>query len=180
MPEKMPDGITVPEGVVAEAVKYAMERGHSPQVVSDMIGFQVSTAAAELAQLDTEGFQLGEAAKAEIRSQVGPENYENVIADAKSVNEILGLSVDEATLVGNPNLVVTLSRLKDTLSEGTLKSAGLVDGNHSGGAASKISQAEDIVANENNPLHTAFHDPTHVQHDTAMATHSRLISESVA
>ena len=113
MPEKLPPGVVVPQELVDAGVKLAMEKGHSPQIVSDYIEFQVQNAAAELAKVDNDSFTLVEAAKAQISSQVGPQNFETTVADAKSVSEILGLNVEENTLVTNPNLVITLARLKE-------------------------------------------------------------------
>ena len=99
------------------------------------------------------------------------------ISDAKAASEMLGLDLDSESLVSNPKLVIALSKINEKLSPGTLRGAGLggPDGN---GAKGKLSQAEDILTNENNPHYAAFNDSSHPGHEAAMAEYNRLIYES--
>jgi hypothetical protein len=73
-------------------------------------------------------------------------------------------------------MVIALSKLKQSLSEGTLKGASV--GGVEITAGGKLSQAEDIVSNPENALNAAFHDNSHPQHETAQGKHARLIMES--
>lgn len=180
LPKEMPDGVEVPESVVSAAVSFAMEKGYPPSAVSDFLAFQVQAAGEDLKAINTEKFTLAQAAKAEIQSIVGAENYDVTVENAKAAVKTLNLPVNEETLLSNPSLVVTMHKLATHLEPGTLQSAGLIAPDNRAGAKSKIAQAEDIVMNPENPLHAAFNNPADARHDDAVAEHSRLIAESVS
>lgn len=175
MPE-MPEGITIGDDVLNKGIEYAMSKGHGPEALADFLAFDLERASMEADTAKNAKFnQIGEA-KSVINAAVGEQEYDVTIANAKFVSETLGLPLEAEDLVGNPNMVLSLSKLKDSLSEGTLKGASL--GGVQITSGSKLAMAEDIVANPANPLNAAFFDNSHVQHEQAITEHARLISES--
>lgn len=176
LPEKMPDGVALPDQLLDAVSKFALEKGVPPEVTSSFIEFQVQQAAAEFEAQTTNQFQQVEAAKAEIRSMVGAENYETTISNAKAAHDILGLNLSEADLVSNPTLVTSLAKLHAKVSPGTFRELGI--GKEGETAQGKLEQARDILNNPENPHHKAFNDNTHPNHQAAVDTYNRLIAES--
>lgn len=175
LPE-MPEGVSLADEVLDKAIAYSLEKGYGPKELADFLAFDIQRASMEADAAKNVAFrQVGEAKKA-IIDAVGEQNYDVTIADARFVSETLGLPLEAEDLVNQPNMVVALSKLRQSLSEGTLKGASIGGVEISNG--SKLAQAEDIVANSENPLNAAFYDSSHPQHEQAMATHARLISES--
>jgi hypothetical protein len=175
MPE-MPDGVTIGDEVLDKAIAYSLEKGYGPTELADFLAFDIQRASIEAEAAKNDVFaRVGEAKKT-IGDAVGEQNYERTIGDAQFVSEALALPLDAKDLVNNPNMVIALSKLKTSLSEGTLKGASV--GGVQVTSGGKLSQAEDIVSNSDNPLNAAFYDSSHAQHEQAVATHARLISES--
>lgn len=177
LPE-MPEGVQLDDAVLDAGIEFAREKGYGPEDLAAFLEFDIQRAKLESEAEKTEAFDRVGKAKEAIIEAVGEQNYERTIADAKAVSQTLGLPLEAEDLVNQPNMVVALAKLSAAISEGTLK--GIAPGNPTMSGASKLGQAEDIVANPENPLHAAFHDPSHPQYDTAQATHARLISESAA
>ena len=175
MPE-LPEGVTIADTVLDKAIEYSLEKGYGPQELADFLAFDIQRAALETEAANNEAFAQIGAAKKVISDAVGEQNYDNAIGDAKFVSEALALPLDAKDLVNQPNMVIALSKLKTALSEGTLKGASV--GGVEITAGGKLSQAEDIVSNTENPLNAAFYDSSHPQHEISVATHARLISES--
>lgn len=175
MPET-PEGVVIEDSVLDAGIAYAMEKGHGPEAFADFLAFDLKRA--EMEAGTTANAQAGaiDAAKAAITSVVGEGAYETTIGDAKHVSEALGLPLEATDLIGQPQMVVALSKLRAALSEGTLKGAAVGEVQITAGG--KLSQASDIVGNPENPLHAAFHDSSSVGYANAQATHARLISES--
>lgn len=175
LPE-MPEGVQLDDAVLNKGIEYAMEKGYGPKELADFLSFDLERAAMEAEASKNELFnKVGEAKKTIIEA-VGEQNYETTVADAKFVSETLGLPLEAESLVQTPDMVIALSKLRESLSEGTLKGASV--GGVEITSGSKLSQAEDIVGNTDNPLNKAFYDPSHPQHEQAIQTHARLISES--
>lgn len=175
---QMPEGVELQDAVLNKAVEYALEKGYPPEVLSDFLAFDIERAKMESEASRNEALNRVAEAKAKIVEAVGEQNYENTVSDAKFVSETLGLPLDAEDLVNQPNMVVALSKLRQALSEGTLKGASLGGVEISKGG--KLTQAEDILTNPENPLHKAFFDPSHPQYDLAQQTHARLIAESAS
>jgi hypothetical protein len=175
LPE-MPEGVTIGDDVLDKAMAYALEKGHPPEALADFLAFDLQRMEIEQEKSKTVEFDQLNAAKGVIVEAVGAQNYDTTIDDAKFVSEALGLPLESSDLVGQPNMVIALSKLKQALSEGTLKGASV--GGVEITAGGKLSQAEDIISNSENPLNAAFHDNSHPQHETALGKHARLIMES--
>lgn len=177
LPEAMPEGLELDEQVLAAATEFAMEKGYSPEQLSDFLAFDVKRAQMALdAQANAKQGQADEAIE-RIRELVGPQNYDMTIANAKFAVQTLGLPIKEDDLLASPEMVVSLAKIRNQLGEGTLKDANINGVNISNG--SKLEQANAIISDTENPLYTAFHDPSHAQHDYAQQEHARLIAESV-
>ncbi len=175
LPE-MPEGVQLGDEVLDKAIGYAMEKGYGPTELADFLAFDLQRASMEAEAAKNDAFnRIGEAKKS-IIDTVGEQNYETTISDAKFVSETLGLPLEAEDLVNQPNMVVALSKLKTSLSEGTLKGASVGGVQITSGG--KLSQAEDILTNPENPLNKAFYDSSHPQHEQSVQTHARLISES--
>ena len=175
LPE-LPDGVQLPPDMVDKGIEFALANGHSPEALADFIGFSVQNAAADFEAGKTADFERIEGAKKVISDAVGASNYDTTFGDAQHVVESLGLPIDAADLVNTPNMVISLAKLKTSISEGTLKGASVGGVEITSGG--KLSQAADIVNNPNNDQYEAFHDDSHVSHPDALAKHARLITES--
>jgi hypothetical protein len=175
LPE-LPEGLTLEDSVLDTAIEFAMEKGYGPEALADFLSFDIKRAGMDTAARETAEFaKLGEA-KDIINGVVGEQNYDMTVADAQFVSESLSLPLESADLLNQPNLIIALSKLRSSLSEGTLKGATLGGVEVSGG--SKLAQASDIISNPGNPLNAAFHDNSHPQFQAAQMEHARLISES--
>lgn len=172
----LPDGVELSDDVLQQAIEYSMEKGYGPKELSDFLAFDLKRAELEAERAKNEQFERVATAKKTIVDAVGEQNYDVTIADAKFVSETIGLPLEADDLVSQPNMVLALSKLKSALSEGSLKGATVNGVEISNG--SKLAQAEDIVSNPNNPLHEAFFDSSHPQHQQAQTEHARLIAES--
>ncbi len=175
LPE-MPEGIHIEDAVLDKGIEYAMEKGYTPEILADFLAFDVQRAAMEVEAGKNEQFTRIGDAKNTIIEAVGEQNFELTMANAKFAAETLGLPLTAEDLVSTPEMVLSLAKLKDSLSEGTLKGASLGGVEITNG--SKLSMANDIVSDSNNPLYNAFYDTSHPQHEDAVATHARYISES--
>jgi hypothetical protein len=171
----LPEGVSIPDDWVKAGVAFAIEKGYPPEVVSDFIQFQITNAGNDFADERAATLQNLEVAKATITQIVGPENYENTISDAEAANKVLGLEIEGEDLIQNPRLVIALSKIKDQLSPGALKAAGLGSGTANPTAEGYSSQADDILTNPENPHYEAFHNAEHPDHEKATAHYNDLI-----
>lgn len=177
LPE-MPDGVELSAEILDKGIAYALEKGYPPEVLSDFLAFDLERASMEAGITANAQASKIDDAKAAIIAEVGAGSYEATIGDARHVSEALGLPLDADDLIGQPNMVVALSKLRNALSEGTLRGASV--GGTEITAGGKLTQAQDIVSNAANPLHAAFGDNSHPQHANAQATYARLITESAS
>lgn len=175
---ELPEGMELSDDVLEQASKYAMEKGYGPKELSDFLAFDLKRAQMEQDRIKNEQFNRAEAAKAKIIEAVGEQNYDMTISNAKFASETLGLPLDSDDLVNQPNMVVALAKIRKSLGEGSLKGANVGGVEISNG--SKLQQAEDIITNPENPLHSAFHDSSNPQYEWAQQEHARLIAESGA
>ena len=175
LPE-MPEGVSLADEVLDKAIAYSLEKGYGPKELADFMAFDIQRVSMEADAAKNEAFKRIGDAKNVIVGAVGEQNYDVTIADAKFVSETLGLPLEANDLVNQPNMVIALTKLKSSLSEGTLKGASV--GGVEITSGSKLAQAEDIVSNPENSLYAAFYDSSHPQHERAITDHARLISES--
>jgi hypothetical protein len=174
----IPEGVAIPPEMVTAASEFAIKEGIPPEMVSKFIGFQMEQAGSQF-QTEAASQQMAvQQATATITEAVGAQNYDATIANAAAASETLGLNISSADLAASPNMVIALANIKSQISAGALKGATLNDAGAAILSGSKLEQAGDIVSNTSNPLHAAFYDSTDTQHEVAVATHSRLISES--
>jgi len=176
IPDKLPEGVEVPEGMLAAAAEFALANQIAPDVTSKFIQFQIEQAGKEFKSAADQQLAAVERAKAEIAAMVGPQNYDTAIANAQAAHDLLGLNLTPADLIQNTTLVTSLAKMHAKLEPGTLKSLGI--GAEGASAEGKLSQANDILVNPQNPHHAAFYDQSHVGHRDAMNHYNRLILES--
>jgi hypothetical protein len=88
------------------------------------------------------------------------------LAQAERVARTLGLNPNDESLFRNPSMVQAMAKVHDLISEDKL-----VQGNLSAAATGTTArqQAKDVVQNTANPLHKAYHDQNHPQHEQALA-----------
>lgn len=175
LPE-MPEGMALSDEILDKGIAYAMEKGHGPEAMADFLAFDIQRAQLDQEAQKTAEFTRIEGAKTVISDSVGKGNYDATIGDAQHVAEALQLPIDSNDLVNNPNMVLSLAKLKTAISEGTLKGASVAGVEISSGG--KLSQANDIISNPDNALYKAFKDNSDPQHDYALSEHARLITES--
>lgn len=176
LPDKMPDGVILPEGMLDAAAAYALENKIPPEVTNKFVQFQIEQAAKEFASFKDMEFAAVNKAKAEISAAVGPQNYDQTIADAKAAHDLLGLNLSAEDLIQNVTLVTSLAKMHAKLAPGTLRELGI--GKDGQTAESKLTQANDILNNTANPHYAAFYDQSHPNHQIAMDHYNRLILES--
>jgi hypothetical protein len=176
LPDKLPEGIHIPENLLSEAVKFGIENKIPPTMVEKFIAFQTAQAGLELQNAKAAQLAAVNTAKDAIIREVGEDKYDVTIANARAAHDLLGLQLDKDDLLSNPRLVTALSLIHSKISPAQLKDLNLTSEGQS--ATSKLQQAEDIVGNEANPDYAAFHDPTHMNHDAVMQKYNLLIAQS--
>tara|TARA_R110002153_G_scaffold11011_2_gene42637 strand:- start:579 stop:1481 length:903 start_codon:yes stop_codon:yes gene_type:complete len=174
----IPEGVEVPQELLNKAAEYGMKENISPETVSKFIEFQTQQAGEQFQSEAAAHQGRVQQATATIKQAVGEQNYDTTIANAKAASETLGLQFSAEDLAASTNMVLALANIKSQISSGSLKGASLSDPGANILAGSKLQQAEDIVSNPDNALHSAFMNSMDPQHEHAMNTHSRLISES--
>tara|TARA_R110000850_G_C9996151_1_gene468203 strand:- start:37814 stop:38638 length:825 start_codon:yes stop_codon:yes gene_type:complete len=175
LPE-VPEGVQLSPEIVDSAIEFSMEKGYGPEALADFLAFDVKRAASGFEAEKTAEFTRIEGAKKAISDVVGASNYDAAIGDAQHVAQALNLPIDANDLVNQPNMVVSLAKLKTAISEGTLKGASVGGVEITSGG--KLSQAKDIISNPDNQWYKAFHDNSDPNYDDAHAEHARLITES--
>lgn len=176
LPETLPDGVTVPEGLLAAAAKYGIDNKIPPSITQKFVEFQIGEAGREAQAIKDLEFTNLNNAKKEITRVVGAENYELTIGNAKAAHDLLGLNLAPEDLTANPRLVLALSKIHKELSPGALKGLNLTTEGQT--ATGKLQQAEDIISNPANPDYKAFHDSSDPRHESVRERRSRLIAES--
>ena len=178
IPETLPEGVTVPEGMLAAAAQYGIDNKIPPSVTQKFLEFQIGQAGKEAEAIKTQEFALLNNAKAEIEKRVGKENYDVTVSNATAAHDLLGLTLSKDDLLRNPSLVTSLAEIHKKISPAALKELNLSSEGQS--AVGKLQQAEAIVGDEANPDYTAFHDTSHINHQTVMDKYNRLIAESAS
>jgi hypothetical protein len=176
LPDALPEGVVVPDNLVAQVAKYALENKISPEITNKFIAFQIEQAANEVKTFADMRFAAVEEAKGKISQIVGAQNYDTTIANAKAAHDMLGLNLSAEDLIQNVNLVTSLAKLHQKIEPSTMKAIGL--GAAGASAESKLSQAQDILNNPQNPHNAAFYDNSHANHKAAQDQYNRLILES--
>jgi hypothetical protein len=176
LPDALPEGVVVPDNLVAQVAKYALENKISPEITNKFIAFQIEQAANEVKTFADMRFAAVEEAKGKISQIVGAQNYDTTIANAKAAHDMLGLNLSADDLIQNVNLVTSLAKLHQKIEPSTMKAIGL--GAAGASAESKLSQAQDILNNPQNPHNAAFYDNSHANHKAAQDQYNRLILES--
>jgi len=176
LPDKLPEGVHIPENLLGEAVKFGIENKIPPAMVEKFIAFQANQAGLELQGAKAAQLAAVNTAKDAIVAEVGADRFDVTIANAQAAHDLLGLQLDKDDLLSNPRMVIALSRIHSKISPAELKDLNLTNEGQS--ATSKLQQAEDIVGNEANPDYAAFHDTTHLNHDAVMQKYNLLISQS--
>lgn len=173
---ELPEGMELGPEVLDSAIAFAMEKGYGPEALSDFLSFDLKRA-----EMEGESNQLREQARLDearkvIVDSVGEQDFDMTIANAKHASESLGLPIEAEDLINQPNMVLALAKIKNSLGEGTLKGASVAGVSISNG--SKLEQAKDIISNPDNALYEGFHDPASPRHEWAISEHARLITES--
>ena len=176
VPDNMPDGVTIPQGLLDAAAKYGVDNNIPPSTTQKFIEFQLEQAGLEAQSIRDLEFSAINNAKKEITAAVGAENYDVTIDNAKAAHNLLGLTLDEGDLMRNPRMVISLAKVHKELSPGALKGMNLTTEGQT--ATGKLQQAADIISNPENPDHKAFHDSSDPRHESVVERRGRLIAES--
>lgn len=119
----------------------------------------------------------GEAAQAETLRKEGEalrtafgSDFDKKLGAAQRVAATLGLDVKDPAIGNSSKMIIALAKVADLVSEDKLVSG---EGGVDFGKGDR-EKALDIVNNPANPLHKAFHDPDHPQHQAAVEARSNF------
>ena len=167
-------GLERPEGMsdedwAASGAKYseiAHRHNLSPEAVGELYAFQqeFATAQENAAQAQIEAYRAGER---EALKQAHPTSHEEIAGQAKRV--INRFDLDDSVLSSAKN-VEAFAKIAKLLGEDNLPG---FEADPDQGMTDR-QKGLDIVNNPSNPMHKAYHDPNHPQHDEALKLKSKL------
>ena len=166
-PENMPEELWNQDRVSKFAE--VMHKHHaSPALVKELFDLNAEDTLSMAQDLQVQREAHVAQATQELRDEWGDE-FEAKKIKARRGAATLGLDPDNDAVFEHPAFVKAMVRLtEDLVSEDRLVSG---DSDPSMGQ-SDLEKAMDILQNANNPLHKAFHDPMHPQHEYAVQQRS--------
>lgn len=177
VPENPSDyGVSRPEEVPEElwnedrASKFAevLHKHHAPpELVKELFALNTADTLAAIQDAETRAQVKVEESVQELQKEWGDEFEANKMK-ARRGAATLGLDPDNDPVFEHPGFVKAMVKLTNMVSEDRLVSG---DDDSSSGQ-SDLQKALDIMQNPSNPLHAAFHDPKHPQHDFAVKQRS--------
>lgn len=136
-----------------------------PEMVRELVAADQEFAKGMRSQTDASTVREIEAAKSEIATAFGTE-ADQKISQARRYAATLGLDANDPRIGNNAKLIIALAKGASMIGEDKLVNVG------GGGASSGVNdreKAKDIIHNKSNPLHEAYHNPSHGQHAQAVA-----------
>jgi hypothetical protein len=168
-PEDLPDGIVWPEGSEGKYAEIFHKHGASPELVKEVFALHQEGLKAAEVQMEQQIGQQREAEMSLLKKEYG-DRTQQVLKNAMRGASTLGLDPETAkSLATSAAAVKAFAAVVDLVSEDKLSTGG-----ESSTGTSYRDKALDILRNPNNPLHEAYHNQAHPQHDEAVRTRSEL------
>lgn len=172
LPAQLPEGIEISADQLGRFREFAHSAGIPPETASKLIAFQIAAESEAVAAIQAEANQARQEAEETIKREWGPK-YEQNLMLARRAAETFGLGADHPAMK-NPDVLRAMASAAAKISE-----TSLVSGEKLAGTLSPGSEAKDILANPDNPLHKAYHDSSHPQHEAAVRTYTEKLKEQV-
>lgn len=173
MPEALPDGVEFAPEMLGAFKEFAHTNGIPPATASALLEFQAKAEGEAISAIRQEFADRQAEAQAGLVKEWGGQ-YEQKMMLAKRAAETFGLKADHPVMQ-NPDVVRAMAFAASKLSE-----TSLVSGEKMGGTLGAYSQARDIMANPDNPLHAAYKDSSHPNHEHAYGAYMRFMQEAEA
>lgn len=163
----LPDGVSIPEGIEVTAerqeafAEFAHKAGLTKQQANDAFGFLVESELQDYGSLQKENEAAAEADRKELREVWGAD-YESRQQDARRVAASFGIDPSDPVL-DLPRVAMAFAGVASSIAESKLTNVPAQPAHLSYG-----SQAKDIIRNESNPEHEAYHDRSHPQHNAVV------------
>lgn len=170
-PQGLPDGFEFDPASLAPLKEKAHALGIAPAALAELVAFQVQSEAAEVSRLTQEAIEKGKAAQEQLRKEWG-QNYDRNLALSERVKLTGGGLPEDHWGHHDPHVQRLLASLGAKLSEGSMSAHEAAVANLGPGNA-----ARDVVMNPDNPLHKAYHDSSHPNHESAIAHYRALLAE---
>lgn len=170
--DNLPEGVSISDSDLTSFREFAHKEGISEDLAKKLIQFQASAASAEMAEYQQHMEDQAKAAQDALRTDWG-NKFEANSQMAKRAAKTFGLAED-SPLLSNPDVLRAMARAGSMISEDKL-----VTPEEMGGSLSPGSEANDILKNPENPLHAAYWDSSHPQHQHAVDTYRRKLREQV-
>jgi len=166
-PDGMPD--TMWDGEYVNGVSGILHKHNaSPELVAELMKFDSEAAMKKMSGSEAQTAQALEAQRTALKDEFGVKFAEK-IALATRAARTLGLDPENNPMFRTAEGVRAMLKVSEMVSEDKLVSGEGAGGNFGGDDRAK---ALDIVNNEANPLHKAFHDADHPQHAHAVEQRS--------
>jgi len=171
-PENLPEGVDFKPETLTQFAEFAHKAGISNDVANQLIEFQTQMESADMALYQQEQQEALEAEAKQLKQEWGGQ-YEQKMMLANRAAQTFGLPSDHPALQ-SADVVKAFAKAAASISEDSLVPGDKLDGGLSPG-----NEAKDILNNPDNPLHTAYHDTSHPDHETAIATYMQKMKEQV-
>lgn len=174
IPQGLPEGVELDDAALAPLKAEAHKLGVTPEQLQGLLNFQLAKEAQDWAELKQQQEQFTKEAEESLKKEWG-QGYEKKLALVERV-KLTGGGLPEGHWGNNdPHIQRLLANIGSKISEGQL-------GGHAEAvsALSPAMQARDIVMNEANPYHKAYHDSNHPDHESARAQFLRLTKQAAA
>lgn len=161
----LPEGVEITDEKKRAFADFAAKEGLSAKQAEAAFNFMAQSESREYEALIAQDDADLASADKELREAFG-ENYEAKMNDAKKLGASYGIPM-EHPILQIPVVAKALAGISDDLGQRT-KEAILTDVQSKAGNLSYGSQAKDIIRNQSNPEHDAYHDRTHPQHNAVV------------
>lgn len=172
LPDQLPDGVEFAPEALTAFKEFAHKHGIPPKTANALLAFQAQAEGEAITQIRQQFEQQRQEQQAQLSREWGGQ-YEQKLMLAKRAAETFGLGADHPAMQ-NPDVLKAMAFAASKLSE-----TSLVSGERLGGMLSPGSEARDIMANPDNPLHKAYHDSSHPNHEFAVNTYMAKLKEQV-
>lgn len=170
-PEGLPEGFEFDPATLAPLKAKAHALGIAPAALAELVSFHIQSESAEIARLTQEAEQQSKAGQEQLRKEWG-QNFERNLALSERVKLTGGGLPEGHWGHSDPHVQKLLASLGSKLSEGSLSAHDAAVANLGPGNA-----ARDVVMNPDNPLHKAYHESSHPNHESAVAQYRALLAE---
>lgn len=163
----LPEHVQIPQGIEVTAerqdafAEFAHEAGLTKQQAERAFSFLVESELRDYDALQRENETAAEADRKELHDVWGAD-YESRLHDAKRVASSYGIDPNDPVL-DLPRVAMAFAGIASSISESKLTNVPTQAADLSYGA-----QAKDIIRNESNPEHDAYHDRSHPQHNAVV------------